>query len=101
MDVQAVSLTLKNNVYPTYVILQYDLQNKDLFCFLWNETEGSRCAERFSSIVIYLLESKENIEEWDAFTKIGMSRLQMQFKNSWSVVGSTIGRQLKNVNVCQ
>lgn len=66
MDLQSVLLSQKTNVsamyYKTKLIVHnftiYNLQTKEAYCFLWNETEGQTTAQDFTSILIYFLEDK-------------------------------------------
>lgn len=72
LDLQAVLLAPKNNVstmyYKTKLAVHnmtfFDLQTKDGFCFIWNETEGNLSADEFSSIFIHLLmEIRETLQQ--------------------------------------
>lgn len=66
MDLQAVLLCPKSNVSSLYYKMKlkvhnfcmYNLNTKDTYCFLWNETEGGVNSEEFASIVAKFLTSE-------------------------------------------
>lgn len=63
MDLQAVLLCPKSNVSSLYYKMKlkvhnfciYNLKTKDVYCFLWNETEGGVNSEEFATIVANFL----------------------------------------------
>lgn len=65
-DLQAVLMAPKSNISSLYYrtklqvhnLCFYNLNSKDGFCFLWNESEGGVNAEEFASVWIYFLENK-------------------------------------------
>lgn len=72
VDLQAVLLAPKNNVSSMYYktklavhnLTMFDLQTKNGYCFLWNETEGNLTSDEFASIIIeFLLSIKDSFEQ--------------------------------------
>lgn len=66
VDLQAVLMAPKSNISSLYYrtklqihnLAFFNLNNKDGYCYLWNETEGGLNSEEFASVWVSLIEKK-------------------------------------------